>query len=326
LVFHQIHEKVNRIDRVSAMLIQLQTKKYVTANEMASRFEISKRTVYRDMKALEEAGVPLGAEPGKGYFLADGYHLPPVMFTTEEASSLLTAEKIVEKMADRSVDEHYKSAMYKIKAVLPDREKQFLDRLNSNIEIFHTPPAFSAEAPNNYMLTVQRALADKKVLLIDYRSGYSKELIAGRAIEPVGLCFYSMAWHLLGYCRFRNDYRDFRLDRITRLTLGKESFISREIKSVREFFNRNLSDYQLEQITIRFPKSQSVLIQTTRYYYGYIGEEEAGDKVDLNFISADLEYFCRWLLMYADIVEIVSNEKLRQRFMTLVKTIKNRFA
>jgi len=293
---------------------------------MASRFEISKRTVYRDMKALEEAGVPLGAEAGKGYFLADGYHLPPVMFTAEEASSLLTAEKIVEKMADRSVNEHYKSAMYKIKAVLPDREKQFLERLNSNIEIFHTPPAFSAEAPNNYMLTIQKALADKKVLLIDYRAGYNNDLVTGRLVEPVGLCFYSMAWHLVGYCRFRSDYRDFRLDRITRLTLGNESFVSREIKSVREFFKRNLSDYQLEQITIRFPKAQSALIQTTRYYYGYIGEEEAGDKIELNFISADLEYFCRWLLMYADIVEIVSNEKLRQRFLNLVKTIKKRFA
>jgi predicted DNA-binding transcriptional regulator YafY len=135
-----------------------------------------------------------------------------------------------------------------------------------------------------------------------------------------------MAWHLVGYCRFRNDYRDFRLDRITRLTLGNENFVSREIKSVREFFKRNLSDCELEQITIRFPKTQSALIQTIRYYYGYIGEEEAGDKVDLNFISADLEYFCRWLLMYADIVEIISNEKLRQRFMNHVKTIKKRFA
>ncbi len=95
---------MNRIDRVSATLIQLQSKKFVTAGEIAERFGISKRTVYRDVKALEEAGVPLGGEPGKGYFLVEGYHLPPVMFTPEEASSMLTAEKIVEKMADRSVE------------------------------------------------------------------------------------------------------------------------------------------------------------------------------------------------------------------------------
>ena len=98
---------MNRIDRVSAILIHLQTKKFVTAEEIANRFEISKRTIYRDLKALEEAGVPLGAEPGKGYYLVDGYHLPPVMFTHEEASAMLTAEKMVEKLTDRSVSENF---------------------------------------------------------------------------------------------------------------------------------------------------------------------------------------------------------------------------
>ncbi len=316
---------MNRIDRVSATLIQLQSKRFVTAEEIASRFGISKRTVYRDIKALEEAGVPIGAEPGKGYFLVDGYRLPPVMFTPEEASSLLTAEKIVEKMADRSVDEHYKSAMYKIKAVLPDSEKQFLDRLSKNIEIFHSPPFHEAESANNSMLTIQKALADKNVLLMSYRAAYNNQLVADRMVEPVGLCFYSLAWHLIGYCRYRKDYRDFRLDRITRITLTNEHFYNREIKTVREFFRRNLSELQLEQVTLRFPLEQTVLIQTTRYYYGYIGEEKIGDNVEMNFVVNDLVYFCRWLLMYADTVEIVQNDKLRQLFMDHLAVIKKRF-
>ena len=127
---------MNRIDRISAILIHLQTKKYVTAGEIAQRFGTSKRTIYRDLKTLEVAGIPIGAEAGKGYFIVEGYHLPPVMFSKEEASSLLTAEKIVEKIADISVNQQFKSAMFKIKAVLPDREKQFLDRLKDNVEVF----------------------------------------------------------------------------------------------------------------------------------------------------------------------------------------------
>jgi predicted DNA-binding transcriptional regulator YafY len=317
---------VNRIDRVSAILIQLQSKKYVTAAEIADRFGISIRTVYRDIRALEEAGVPLGAEPGKGYSLVDGYRLPPVMFTPEEASSFLTAEKIVEKMADRSVDTHYKSAMYKIKAVLPDREKQFLDRLNNNIEIFHTPPARAAEAPNNCMLTIQRALADKKVLVVSYRAAYNNQHVSGRMVEPVGLVFYSMAWHLIGYCRFRKDYRDFRLDRITSIDITQENFQTRGVKSVHDFFQRNLSEYKLEQVTLRFPEKEARLIQSTRYYYGYIGEETTAGYVNMNFIVNDAGYFCRWLLMYADVVEVLHNEKLRQLFMELVSKIKNRFS
>lgn len=317
---------MNRIDRVSAILIQLQSKKFVTAEEIASRFEISRRTVYRDIRALEEAGVPLGSEPGKGYFLVEGYRLPPVMFTPDEASSMITAEKIVEKMSDQSVIRHYQSAMFKIKAVLPDSDKQFLESLGDNIEIMHSPPAHATEAPNNFIITIQKALVNKLVLKINYRAAYNNQLVANRMVEPVGLCFYSMAWHLIAYCRYRKNYRDFRLDRITCLELSNEHFETREIKSVQEFFKRNLSEFQLEDVTIRFPREQVLLIQTTRYYYGYIGEEVKGDFVDLNFVAYDLNYFCRWLLMYADMVEIVRNDRLRDMFAAYIKKIKNRFS
>lgn len=316
---------MNRIDRVSAILIQLQSKKFVTAEEIAARFEISKRTAYRDLKALEEAGVPVGAEPGKGYFLIDGYHLPPVMFTTSEASSLLTAEKIVEKIADKSVTDQYKSAMYKIKAVLPEKEKHYLDKLDTNIEILHYAPKVSPEAPNNYILEVQQALVNKKVLKIDYRAGYNEELVRDRMVEPVGLCFYSMGWHLIGFCRYRNDYRDFRLDRIYKLSTTDETCQPREIKSVKEFFKLMQSSYELEQVTIRFPRTHAKLIQTTRYYYGYIGEEERDDSVDLNFVVNDTDYFIRWLMMYSDVVEIVTPNKFKDAYSNFIKIVKNRF-
>ncbi len=316
---------MNRIDRVSAILIQLQSKKFVTAEEIAARFEISKRTAYRDLKALEEAGVPVGAEPGKGYFLIDGYHLPPVMFTTSEASSLLTAEKIIEKIADKSVNEQYKSAMYKIKAVLPEKEKHYLDRLDTNIEVFHYAPKVAPEAPNNYILDVQQSLVSKKVLKIDYRAGYNEELVRDRLVEPVGLCFYSMGWHLIGYCRYRNDYRDFRLDRIYKLSATDETYNPREIKSVKDFFSQMQSSYELEQVTVRFPKVEAKLIQTTRYYYGFIGEEEKENYVDLNFVVNDQDYFIRWLMMYSDVVEVVTPQKFKDAFADFIKSVKNRF-
>ena len=85
---------MNRIDRITAILIQLQSKKIVTAKEIAQRFNKSLRTVYRDIRTLEEAGIPIGAEAGKGYYLVDGYLLPPVMFTPGEVGSLITAAKV----------------------------------------------------------------------------------------------------------------------------------------------------------------------------------------------------------------------------------------
>jgi predicted DNA-binding transcriptional regulator YafY len=87
---------MNRIDRLTAILVQLQSKKVVKAHEIADRFEISLRTVYRDVRALEEAGIPIGAEAGKGYFILDGYHLPPVMFSQQEANALVLGSKLIE--------------------------------------------------------------------------------------------------------------------------------------------------------------------------------------------------------------------------------------
>ena len=80
---------MNRLDRLTAILIQLQTKRIVKAEEVAERFEISLRTVYRDVRSLMEAGVPIVSEAGEGYYIVDGFHLPPIMFNQEEASAML---------------------------------------------------------------------------------------------------------------------------------------------------------------------------------------------------------------------------------------------
>ena len=118
---------MNRIDRVSAILIHLQSRRVIRASEIAERFNISLRTVYRDIKTLEEAGIPIMGEAGIGYSIMDGYKLPPIMFTREEAISFLTAEKFIENLTDASTANNYKSALYKIKAILKTTEKVHLE-------------------------------------------------------------------------------------------------------------------------------------------------------------------------------------------------------
>src|ERR1700743_2579363 len=129
---------MNRIDRVSAILIQLQSRRVVKANDIAERFGISLRTVYRDVKTLEEAGIPIIGEAGVGYSIVDGYRLPPVMFTREEATAFLTAEKFVETLTDSSTTDNYKSAMYKIRAILKSTEKDLLEDIDGKIEVFRS--------------------------------------------------------------------------------------------------------------------------------------------------------------------------------------------
>ena len=134
---------MNRLDRLTAILIHLQTKRVVRAQELASRFNISLRTVYRDVRSLEEAGVPIGAEAGLGYFLTD-YNLPPVMFTNAEASALMMGGKLIETWTDQSVQTEFDSALYKIKSVLKRPDQEHLDDLDAHIRVakpnFMQPP------------------------------------------------------------------------------------------------------------------------------------------------------------------------------------------
>ena len=185
---------MNRIDRLTAILIQLQTKQVVTAQEIANRFEISLRTVYRDVRALEEAGVPIGAEAGKGYFLSEGFHLPPVMFTPEEANALMLGSKLIEGQTDNSIKHHFYEAMLKIKSVLKNAEKEGLQALEEKIEVSSPFQNQNEEFPNDFLSTIQKALIKDNLLSFKYYSNYNGEY-SERQVEPMGLVLYSGAWH-----------------------------------------------------------------------------------------------------------------------------------
>ena len=303
----------------------LQTKRVVKAEEIANRYEISKRTVYRDIRALEEAGVPIGAEAGVGYYLIEGYHLPPVMFTKSEASSMLTAEKLVEKFTDQSIEKNFKSALDKIKSVLPVSEKDFLEMLTPNIAILHQFNSSIYDFPNNFLSDIQHALASKKVLKMDYYAQYSDKLTSNRMVEPIGLCYYGFAWHLIGYCRMREDYRDFRLDRIKNLAMTSESYVPKNRMPLYEFLKGLYQSNDLEPVVIEFGKSILSVVEKPKYYYGYVDEKDTGDKVEMYFMIDSMEYIARWILTLGKKANIVSPLKLKDLVTLFVKELNEHY-
>jgi predicted DNA-binding transcriptional regulator YafY len=307
---------MNRIDRLTAILIHLQTKRIVRAEEIAVRFEISLRTVYRDVKALMEAGVPIGSEAGKGYFIVDGYHLPPVMFTQDEASSMLLAGKLVDKMADKSVRFAYESAMLKIKSVLNESEKDHLQNLESHIEVFlrsRYEVKTGQEFPDHFMTEIQRAVGKKQVLKIEYVS--TEDQLTTREVEPIGIFYYSMAWHLIGWCRLRNGYRDFRADRIKSLLNQGETFEGRNQISLKEYFQSMFqSNTELVRVVVYFDKAAI----RNRPIYGSISQVDLGDRIKAEFLMDNLNYIGKWLLMFGTSVEIEEPEELKTHMAVLV--------
>jgi Predicted transcriptional regulator len=302
---------MNRIDRLVAILIQLQSKKVVTAREIADRFEISLRTVYRDVRALEEAGVPLGAEAGLGYFINQGYHLPPVMFTRDEAAAMLTAEKMMEKLTDNSLVSHYSSAMFKIKSVLRSAEKEYLEKLDSHIYVIQ-PPSFSQDLfPNNYLTLIQQALADKHILKIDYYSA-SEKVYTSRNIEPVGLCFYGSRWHLIAFCKLRNDYRDFRIDRIREMQLTNDFFSQQHI-SIKDYFPSLNKNKNFQTIVIQFSLETAKEFHEQKYYYGFVSEIKVGNYIEMTFLVDSFEWIVYWILALGNQAIVIKPESLKDR-------------
>ncbi len=301
---------MNRINRLTAILIQLQTKRLVGGKEIAARFGISLRTVYRDIRALEDAGVPIGSEIGLGYFLAEGYHLPPVVFTTDEASALLIGSKLIEKFSDISVNRHFAMALDKIKAVLGKGDKDHLDTISSYIEVLKSAPKTKEGFPNNLLLEIQAVLGRNQLIRIDYTSGYKDETTR-RIIEPLGLCFYAAHWHLLAYCRLRKDYRDFRVDRIKTITAIEKKFNARRHGSLKDLIGRIVFATDLKPACVRFDRKVARFIQDQKHYFGFMEEKLTGGQVEMQFLTASYDHLSRWLLSFTDSVEVVSPDALK---------------
>jgi len=230
---------MNRIDRLFGILTLLQSKKYLTGERIAERFGISIRTVYRDIRALNEQGIPVGFEPNKGYFVVDGFFLRPVSFSLEEANALLLMENLVTGFADKSIQKHYSSALSKVKAVMRDSQKEKLEYLTISTG-FQFPQRLLNEA-NEHLATLQEAVTARTILDVRYCKADGSE--SNRRVEPVGLIFYAFSWHLIGWCHLREDYRDFKVSRMVRVQNSGIPFTKTTHPPIADFMSQLPVDY-----------------------------------------------------------------------------------
>lgn len=314
---------MNRIDRLQAILIQLQSKQIVKAQEIADRFEISLRTVYRDIRALDKAGVPIGSEAGIGYFLMEGYHLPPVMFTNPEANALVLGAKLVEKMTDASINAAFQSALYKVKSVLKSHSKESVADMEQRIEVrrnLGTPPPFE----NHFLLDIQQAIVQQNVLEIEYSASRTAQPTR-RNIEPIGLLHYGSGWHLIAFCQLRNDYRDFRVDRIGTLGKAGKTFRAQSAHSFQAYLAQIVQTLNLEEAVILFDKSVACFVGEQKYAYGFIAEESLENQVRMRFLTAYPEALAHWLLMYTNAITIEKPAHLREKMRQLTAELQRHY-
>jgi len=310
---------MNRIDRISAILIQLQTRRVVKAQDIAERFGISLRTVYRDIKSLEEAGIPIIGEAGVGYSLVDGFRLPPVMFTREEATAFLTAEKLVEQLTDSSLRADFTSAMDKIRAVLKSTEKDFLEGIDSSITVLKSRSRLNNPLELNLLQNTLKSIADKKALHINYFTYYRQEATE-RIVEPIGVFFLDNYWHLIAFCRMRSAYRDFRLDRISNIYLTDSDF-QKEHLSLQEYLDKRPREENVNEVIIVVNRRIHLYLEGQKYYNGFISEKTIDDRVEMHFLTSSLAGFARWYLMFADEATIIKPDELKQKVKAIASCV-----
>ncbi|MFB6456288.1 helix-turn-helix transcriptional regulator [Chitinophaga sp. Hz27] len=221
-----------RLSRLTAILTQLQTKRLLTATTLAEKFNVNVRTIYRDIRALEQAGVPILTEEGKGYTLMEGYKIPPVMFSESQANALILAEQLVLKNKDTSFVKDYTEAIDKIKAVLRQPEK---DKANLLADRTRFEQNINRERNSNNISQLQFALTNFLLIKVKYSNEQHKA--SDRVLEPFALISTNENWLLIAWCRLRKAFRYFRLDRITRLEILSENFTPHKM-TLQEYFDK----------------------------------------------------------------------------------------
>jgi len=336
---------MNRFDRVTSLLVLLQTRSIVTAQFLADYFNVSERTIYRDIRTLENAGVPIGAEAGVGYFIEQGYRLPPVSFTLDEASSLLLGEKLLVTSLDANSLVDFKQALNKVRSVIDSSDKDYLSSFDANIKVLPTGSHFPIDdmslhnkndsmptvtnqdsshghdslkvqegishSSDNWLRECRSVLVRAQVVDIDY-SSLSSNSNTIRCIEPIGLFYYSWHWHLIAWCRLREAYRDFRLDRIVSFSPRSEQFVRHNRLTLQQYLNEQSEREELEEVEIFFTRESARFVGEQRYMFGFIDEERQKDGVKMRFLTHIPEYMARWLLQYTNDIEVINGDSIKK--------------
>jgi len=223
----------SRLERLTAIITQLQTKRLITSTMLSEKFGVSVRTIYRDIRALEKSGIPIITEEGRGYSIMEGYRLPPIMFTEKEANALITAEQILSLNKDKSFVQDLKEAINKIKAVLKLESKEKAELLSSRMFVWERNDEIN---DSNHLSLIQMALTNFNPLKLTYST--DNETVTEREIEPFALVTSSkMGWYLIAWCRLRNDFRTFRLDRMQQIDILTGHFEPHKI-TMQEYYEK----------------------------------------------------------------------------------------
>jgi predicted DNA-binding transcriptional regulator YafY len=299
---------MNRTDRLLAIVLELRLHGLMTAEALAKHFGTSKRTIYRDIQALSEAGVPVVALLGEGYRLSEGYFLPPLAFTEEEASLILLGLSAIGGSFDEDYRAKTEDARRKILGVLSDDTRQKSDFLEKSLLLGNMqslPPS-----QQECLRLLRRAILNQQTVNFRYFSRYPNDgKVSLRDADPYSLACLDGIWFMSAYCHLRQDKRMFRLSRIEALKLTPKQFQRPENYDV---IDEARHDERHLIVRVLFDEDSLPWLKEDQFFYITQREEHPeGLLVTLRVRHPD--EVVQWLLGWGRNVRVLEPPELRQR-------------
>lgn len=315
---------LNKTERLFALVLLLQNRPNMSSRDLAEHFGVSRRTIFRDLRTLGESGVPLTYAEEGGYEILEGYQLPPLMFSAREAATLLVGAEFTKLQPDASLRADADAVALKIRAVLPEPVRDYIDRLQERTVLSpfnETQDRAGATGDEQGLwFELSEAVARQRTVKMTYYVA-SRDEETVREVNPLGLVYYSDHWNLIGYDHLRDDIRNFRLDQIKKLRTRFDTFELPTGFDLKEHLRERGTSPDNVRITVRF---QNRAWRWARRQVPADVDQEipvGDDQTEITFEFENLTYVARWLLRYGTDAEVVAPAALRDRLREHARTV-----
>src|SRR6056297_3927598 len=304
--------------RMKLILMLQQANQRITVDKIAEKFDISRRTVFRDFNALSEMNVPVTHDKYNGYGIMRGYKIPPLMFTSKELATIMVGLNFVKSQVDRSLVEDAKGVELKIKNTIPQELKSFMESLDNRTVVDPFLHFGSEKKEGGSWYLISSALSQSKKISFSYTAKSDGEK-TDRKIDPYLLVFYRDHWNVIGYSHKRDAIRNFVLDRMEKVQILNDLYTqNREMDAEALIFNSN----EAGEKVIVLLDGESVRAFRANLPTKIIKSEQKNNKKNkVSFRFENLDYINTWLLQFGDKVKILSPESLINKREELLKAM-----
>jgi predicted DNA-binding transcriptional regulator YafY len=304
-----------KIDRLLSIIVILLNNDRITARELSKRFEVSIRTIYRDIDAINLAGIPVISLQGNdgGFSIMENFTLKRHLFTFEDMMGVIAALKgINTAINDKAID----STIEKFRNMLPESAKSSVDTCSEEIIIDVMPWGRRKNIQPLYKL-LYSAIRERHVVRFSYKDYDLNE--SARVIEPMSLVYKSYSWYVYAFCRTRSNYRIFKLSRITNCMVTDEMFSRRDA----EYIPDEPQIKNTVTLTLRFPKKLRDRFED--YFNAECFKDEADGTVILEAPVPDEPWLYKMILTFDDEVEVLSPPSVMKKIAEIAQNIAERY-